>query len=382
MRAIVTRPGAGRAWLAELPEPTLGADDEVLVEILRVGVCGTDRHVMNRDFSGGRGLPAGDDYLIVGHEAVGRVLQTGAGVRSLKAGDLVVPTVRRGCPGCPACDVGQADLCFTGNIRERGIVGLHGFLAERIVDREPNLIPVPPELAIIGPLVESLCTPEKALRRIANARAHLPVSGAASRDPNRDATGQTSGELHGVERALVTGSGPIALLAVMALRLRGIATWQLARQPTDGLAADLARRVGATYVALNELDQSQPQARLGAFDAIIEATGAGEMSVLMVALLARNGVLDLVGGPSERHAVPIPASSLGGMVGKNLTVLGSVNANAADWQAAVRDLTAIRQTFDGAAHDLITHTFKLDDVDSAFERVPGQIKAVVDVAGN
>lgn len=335
------------------------------MQILRVGVCGTDRHVMDHDFSGGRGLPAGDDYLIVGHEAVGRVLRVGPGVRSLRAGDLVVPTVRRGCPGCPACDVGQADLCFTGNIRERGIVGLHGFLAEQIVDREENLIPVPPELAKIGPLVESLCTPEKALRRIGNARAHLPASG----------------EMHGVERALVTGSGPIALLAVMALRLRGIATWLLARQPPDGPGADLARRVGASYVPLQEIDLEQPQAKLGAFDAIVEATGAAEMSVLMIGLLARNGVLDLVGGPSDRTPVPVPAASLGAMVGKNLTVLGSVNANAADWQAAVRDLTAIRQTYDGAAHDLITHTFGLDNVDVAFDRVPGQIKAVVDVAG-
>jgi threonine dehydrogenase-like Zn-dependent dehydrogenase len=364
MRAIVTRPGAGRAWNTEVPEPTLGVDDDVLVEILRVGVCGTDRHVMNWDRADGRGLPEGDDYLVIGHEAVGRVVRAGPGVRSLRPGDLVVPTVRRPCPGCPACDAGQADLCFTGQYRERGIVRLHGFLSEQIVDREQHLIPVPPELATIGPLVESLCTPEKALRRIGNARAHLP----------------SAGELNGVERALVTGSGPIAFLAVMALRLRGIATWQLARQPQDGPAAALASRVGASYVALSEVDLDEPQARLGAFDAIIEATGAAEMSVLMIGLLARNGVLDLVGGPSDRTPVPIPAASLGAMVGKNLTVLGSVNANAADWRMAVRDLTAIRQTYGHAVEDLITHTFHMDDVDRAFDRVPGQIKAVVDVS--
>ncbi|MGI9145194.1 MAG: alcohol dehydrogenase catalytic domain-containing protein [Chloroflexota bacterium] len=363
MRAIVTRPGAGRAWNANLAEPTLGTDDDVLVQILRVGVCGTDREVMAHGI-GSRGLPSGDDYLVVGHEAVGRVLGVGRGVQRLRPGDVVVPTVRRGCNTCPACDVGQADLCFTGNVRERGIVGLHGFLAERIVEREGNLIPVPPELATIGPLVESLCTPEKALRRIADARAHLPVGG----------------ELHGVQRALVTGSGPIALLAVMALRLRGIATWQLARQPPDGPAADLAHRVGASYVALSEVDREQPQASLGAFDAIVEATGAAEMSVLMIGLLARNGVLDLVGGPSDRKPVPVQAAALGAMVGKNLTVLGSVNANAADWQAAVRDLTAIHQSYGNAATDLITHRFGFCDVDRAFDRVPGQIKAVVDVA--
>jgi len=70
-----------------------------------------------------------------------------------------------------------ADQCFTGRIRERGILGLHGFLSERIVEREQHLIRVPEELALVAPLVESLCTPEKALRRIGHARAHLPGVG-------------------------------------------------------------------------------------------------------------------------------------------------------------------------------------------------------------
>src|SRR5439155_13361135 len=126
--------------------------------------------------------------------------------------------------------------------RERGIVALHGFLSERIVERENHLIGVPAELAEVAPLVESLTTPEKALRRIDNARAHLPVGNP----------------LHGVRRALVTGSGPIALLAIMALRLRDIPTWDLARQPADSLVAGLAERSGATYVGLRDVDLDQP----------------------------------------------------------------------------------------------------------------------------
>jgi threonine dehydrogenase-like Zn-dependent dehydrogenase len=300
----------------------------------------------------------------MGHEAVGRVVRIGHAVHALHVGDLVVPTVRRGCGDCEACAAGQADLCFTGNIRERGIVGLHGFLSERIVDREEHLIRVPAELVDVAPLVESLCTPEKALRRIGNARAHLPVA-----DP-----------LLGMRRALVTGSGPIALLAVMALRLRGIPTWNVARQPAGGLAASLAERAGATYVPLQEVDLEQPRERLGAFDAIIEATGAVELSVGMLGALAPNGVLDLVGGPPERKAVPIHASALGAMVGRNLTLLGSVNANTDDWRAAVRDLTAMQHTFPGAVEALITHTFEMGDVGVAFERVPGQIKAVIEIS--
>jgi threonine dehydrogenase-like Zn-dependent dehydrogenase len=364
MRAVVTRPGTGRAWLAEIPEPTLDHPDDIIVEMLRVGVCGTDRHVMARPIGGARALPSGDDYLVIGHEAVGRVVRLGNGVRSLRVGDVVVPTVRRGCGECAACAVDQADLCFTGRIRERGIVGLHGFLSEQIVEREGNLIHVPAELAQVAPLVESLCTPEKALRRIGNARAHLPID-----DP-----------LHGVRRALVTGTGPIALLAVMALRLRDIPTWDVARQPAGSPVARLVEQSGASYVPLQDVDLEQPQARLGAFDAIIEATGAVELSVGMLGALAPNGVLDLVGGPPELRAVPIQASALGAMVGRNLTLLGSVNANNDDWVAAVRDLSEMRRAFPGAVEALITHTFAMGDVDVAFERVPGQIKAVIDIA--
>jgi threonine dehydrogenase-like Zn-dependent dehydrogenase len=189
-------------------------------------------------------LPADDDFLVIGHEAVGRVLKTGEGVSGLSVGDAVVPTVRRGCGACAACAAGQADLCFTGNIRERGIVGLHGFLAERIVEREEHLIRVPHELVPVAPLVESLCTPEKALRRIGNARAHLPVGGT----------------LNGVERALVTGSGPIALLAAFALRLRGVDTWVVARQPAGGQASGLVERTGAKYISLQEVDLGEPSA--------------------------------------------------------------------------------------------------------------------------
>jgi threonine dehydrogenase-like Zn-dependent dehydrogenase len=260
--------------------------------------------------------------------------------------------------------MGQADLCFTGRIRERGIVGLHGFLSERIVERAEHLIRVPDELSQVAPLVESLCTPEKALRRIGNARAHLPVDAA---------------KLHSVRRALVTGTGPIALLAVMALRLRDIPTWVLARQPADGLHARLVASAGATYVALSEVDLDQPQERLGGFDAIIEATGAAELSVAMLSALAPNGVLDMVGGGGQ-GTVPIKAAALGAMLGRNLTLLGSVNANPDDWRHAVEDLGAMRQSFPGAVEALITHRFEMQDVDVAFERVPGQIKAVIDIS--
>jgi threonine dehydrogenase-like Zn-dependent dehydrogenase len=342
-----------------MSEPAPTDPEDVLVQMVRVGVCGTDRHVMARSFHNSRQLPTGSDVLVLGHEAVGRVIDVGADVRGLRVGDVVVPTVRRPCGRCAECDAAQADMCATGLYRERGIVGLHGFLSERIVDRAENLIPVPENMVEVAPLVESLCTPEKALRRIGNARAHLA-----------DAT---------VHRALVTGSGPIALLAVLALRLRGVETYALARQPIDGLAAELVSISGATYVPLQEVDHAQPKTRLGEFDAIVEATGAIEMALLALAALDRNGVLDLAGGGGGT-SVPLAPSLLGSMVGHNLTLLGSVNANAEDWRCAVADLTAMRQRFPGVIERMITHRFRMTETDVAFDRVPGQIKAVIDVS--
>jgi threonine dehydrogenase-like Zn-dependent dehydrogenase len=342
-----------------MPEPTPTSPDDVLLQMVRVGVCGTDRHVMARAFDRARQLPEGSDVLVLGHEAVGRVAEVGTGVTGLQVGDVVVPTVRRPCGRCTECNAGQADMCSTGLYRERGIVGLHGFLSERVVDRQENLVRVPAEMIEVAPLVESLCTPEKALRRIGNARAHLPRP-----------------DIH---RALVTGSGPIALLAVLALRLRGVETCALARQPADGLAAELVASSGATYVLLQEVDPERPRGRLGEFDAVVEATGAIEMAVLGLGALARNGVLDLAGGGGGT-SVPLAPSLLGSMVGRNLTMLGSVNANADDWRCAVADLTATRQQFPGVIERVITHTFRMTETDVAFERTPGQIKAIIEVS--
>ena len=67
MRAVVTRPGAARAWLTDVPEPAMTAADDVRVQMLRVGVCGTDRHVMSPGIGGDRALPIGDDCLVMGH---------------------------------------------------------------------------------------------------------------------------------------------------------------------------------------------------------------------------------------------------------------------------------------------------------------------------
>ena len=178
----------------------------------------------------------------------------GEEVQFLKVGDLVVPTVRRGCVECDACAVGLADLCFTGRIRERGIVGLHGFLSERIVYHEENLIYVPAELAEVGPLVESLCTPRRHY-------AASPTLGRTCRLASR-----------------CTAS--IGRWSPALARSRSWPSWP---------CACVTSRPGLSLVSRAQV----------------------ELSVGMLSALGPNGVLDLVGGPPEQKAVRIHAAALG-----------------------------------------------------------------------
>ena len=119
--------------LIDHPEPRLSRPDEVKIRILEVGVCGTDREICEFKFGE---PPSGSDYLVLGHEALGEVIEVGPGVQELRPGSLVVPMVRLPCtdPACAACRSGRQDFCLTDTFPEHGIRRSHGFMAERIFD--------------------------------------------------------------------------------------------------------------------------------------------------------------------------------------------------------------------------------------------------------
>ena len=153
----------------------------VRVRMLEVGVCGTDAELCAFEYGD---PPANEDYLIVGHEALGRIEEVGAEVERLRVGDLVVPSVRRPCSHerCAACATGNQDFCVTGDFTERGIKGAHGFLAEEIAEQERYLHIVPAELRDVGVLTEPLTIAEKALRQYAaiQRRPCMKLSSSAS----------------------------------------------------------------------------------------------------------------------------------------------------------------------------------------------------------
>ncbi len=282
----------------DVPEPRPRAGDEVLLRVREVGVCGTDRELAS--FRIGF-PPAGERFLVLGHEAVAQVADAGPAVKTLSAGDWVVPMVRRSCsPPCPSCARGRRDLCLTGKALERGIFGLHGYFAEYAVDAEADLVRVPERLLGLAVLIEPLSVVEKAVETA--LRIHEP--GAAT--------------------ALVLGAGPIGLLAAMALQLRGLRTAIFSLEPHDHPRARLAAAAGIEY--LTSLGDRKA-------DIVIEATGAAEAALAGLRCLATLGVLGILGSPDVRGEIPFRR-----MLVKNQAIFGSVNASPEAFARALDDL--------------------------------------------
>jgi glucose 1-dehydrogenase len=127
MRAITLTPGVNNsARLEEVPEPSM-ADGPIQARTLALGVCGTDREILVAEYGE---APPGQDRLVLRHESLGVVEQATDG--AFKPGDVVVGIARRPDPvPCPACAMGEWDMCRNGLYTERGIKTRHGFGCER-----------------------------------------------------------------------------------------------------------------------------------------------------------------------------------------------------------------------------------------------------------
>ncbi|MGH9489684.1 MAG: glucose 1-dehydrogenase [Terriglobales bacterium] len=367
MQAIAIRPGAGAPHLVDRPQPGLTAPDQVLLRVLRVGICGTDRE----ETSGGRAeAPAGQSELILGHEMLGRVEQTGAQVTRVKPGDLGVFTVRRGCTQCLPCRMGRADMCLTGKYHERGIWGLDGYQAEFAVDQESYLVRLDPELAGIGVLAEPMSVAEKAIdeaRRIQVGR--LPQAGA-------------SPDWWFGRPCLVAGLGPIGLLAALALRLRGAAVYGLDIVPESTARPQWLLAIGGQYINGKQVPTDQIRTLKGAMDVVIEAAGIASLSFNLLDALAPTGVIVLTGIPGGDRPLQFDGAALvRGLVLGNQAMAGSVNAARDHFQMGVDDMLAAELRWPGHVAKLITHKYAAKDFATAFSQHPAdEIKAVIEWA--
>ncbi len=345
MKAIAVKPGTTAVHLVDRDEPAVTRADEIKLRVLRVGICGTDRE----EAAGGRcAAPDGYDELIIGHEMIGQVIETGATVTKVKVGDYAVFSVRRSCDKCPACLVNRSDMCYSGDYRERGIWKLDGYQAEFVVDREQYAIRVPKEVAAVGVLTEPLSVAEKAIDESIRLQA--------SRLPDIAFPGDW---LRG-RRCLVAGLGPIGLLAALALRLREAEVYGVDIVDDGSVRPEWLVKIGGKYIDGRRTTPDRFNALTGPIDLVFEATGVASLAFNLLDVLALNGIYVLTGIPAGSRPLSISGAELvRQLVLDNQLLLGSVNASPDHYRMAVEDLVKAQAQWGEHIAALITnrHTF-------------------------
>jgi glucose 1-dehydrogenase len=369
MRAVAVFPGEKSIRVVDHPEPRLETDDQALIRILDVGVCGTDREIARFDYGT---PPEGSDYLVLGHESLARVEQVGKRVTRVKPGDLVVTMVRRPCtrPDCRACTKGRQDFCFTGEFTERGIKGRHGYMTERVVDDAHYMHVVPGHLRDVGVLVEPLTIAEKALIQVWDVQERLPWTLPGTSD--EDGTGH---------KAVVLGGGPVGLLGALALMVRGFDTWVYSLEAADSAKGTWVEAVGGHYLSAKDTKLGDLDQIIGQIDLFYEATGASKVSFQALDELGTNGVFVFTGVPGRKGPIDIDADLLmRNMVLKNQLIFGTVNAGADAFAHAVDDLARFHARWPKALHQLITGRFAPEGAIDLLQGPASGIKRVVTFA--
>ena len=345
MKAITVEPKkAGSARFENIPEPD-PREGSVLVEAVAVGVCGTDVEIVEGKYGW---APAGQTRLVLGHESLGRVVDPGP-TGGLKKGDLIAGIVRRPDPvPCSSCAVGEWDMCRNGQYTERGIKQIHGFMSERWRIEPEYVVKVDPTLGILGVLLEPATVIAKAWEQV------FAVGQRAYFEPRT---------------VLVTGAGPIGLLAALGGKLRGLDVHVLDRIES-GAKPDLVRALGATY-------HSGSVTKVGFEpDVIIECTGVGQVIADSIKTVGAGGVVCLTGVGSGGRTTGLSTADVAAeMVLQNNVVVGSVNANKRHWYKAGEALARADRSW---LARLISRREKPEDFAQALERTPDDIKVVIE----
>jgi threonine dehydrogenase-like Zn-dependent dehydrogenase len=351
MRAVTVVPKkAGSLAVLDVPEPD-DSQGDLLVDGLAIGVCGTDKEIV----AGGYGwAPPGHDRLVLGHESLGRVKEA-AHDSGFAPGDLVVGVVRRPDPvPCGACAHGEFDMCRNGRYTERGIKEIDGYGSERWRVDSHYAVKLDPRLARAGMLMEPTTVVAKAWEQVEK------IGGRAWFDP---------------KRALVTGAGPIGLLAALLGVQRGLEVHVLDRV-TEGAKPDLVRRLGATYHSdgfAQAVENAEP-------DIVIEATGVAQLVFDAMEATTSYGIVCLTGVSGTGRSITLDAGLLNReIVLQNDAVVGSVNANL-DHYAQAADALA-RADLDWL-EGLVTRRVPLENVHEAFTAGDDDVKVVVTLDGS
>jgi threonine dehydrogenase-like Zn-dependent dehydrogenase len=347
LKAITVLPGtSGSARLDEFADPP-DSDGPVLVDTLAVGVCGTDLEISSGDYGW---APEGHERLVLGHESIGRVAEAPSG-SGLAPGDYVVGIVRRPDPvPCYSCAVGDWDFCRNGQYTEHGIKSLDGFMREHYRAAADAVVKVDASLGFLGVLLEPTSVVAKAweqVERTGNRVAWKPA------------------------RAVITGAGPIGLLAALLGVQRGLEV-HVIDQVTAGLKPDLVAAIGATYHA-GKVEDAGPSP-----DIILECTGVPALVFDAMDHVASGGVVCLTGVSSVGRTLSVDAGLMNrDIVLENECIVGSVNANRRHYEAAA---DALAKADKGWLQRLITRKVPMEQFASALQRQPDDVKVVIEIA--
>ncbi|MGV2916436.1 glucose 1-dehydrogenase [Streptomyces alfalfae] len=346
MRAVTVRPSARDSLsVRDMPDPVRG-EGELLVDGLAVGVCGTDKEIVAGDYGW---APPGEDRLIIGHESLGRVREAPRD-SDFARGDLVVGVVRRPDPEpCGACAHGEFDMCRNGRYTERGIKERHGYAGRTWTVESDYAVRLDPALESVGMLLEPTTVVAKAWEQVER------IGSRAWFEPRR---------------ALVTGAGPIGLLAALLGVRRGLDVHVLDRV-TGGPKPGLVRDLGATY---HSEDIGEVAAKLRP-DVVIEATGAGSVVFQSMAGTATYGIVCLTGVSPKGRRLSVDAGTINReLVLENDAVVGSVNANLRHYRQGADALAWADRSW---LERMITRRVPLERAAEAFTAREDDIKVVI-----
>ena len=339
MKAIAVIPKKEKSvHLVEMDKPKLEEIKDgrgVLVEVLRVGACGTDREINNGEYGV---APKGFDFLVLGHENFGRVVEIDKNVKELNIGDFVVATVRRPRGSSIYDKIGEQDFTTDDKYYERGISRIHGYMAEFYVESADFLIKIPPAIAEIAVLLEPLSIIEKGLKQASDIQERLKIWHPKT--------------------AAVLGTGNVGLLTIMALRMRGYEVHGFGRNAREGyLNADLLEAIGATYNSTVDISIADSTEKYGEYDLVFECTGFSPIIFDAMQSLNENGILILAsvtGGDRKTDAVPSDKINQMFVLG-NRAMVGTVNANREHFEMGVKDLALCEAMYRGWLGRMMTH---------------------------
>lgn len=325
MKALVKAKSEPGLWMEDVPKPVCGAND-VLIQVRKTAICGTDMHIYNWDEWAQHTIPV---PMTVGHEYVGRIVEVGGNVADFKEGERVSGEGHITCGHCRNCRAGKRHLC-----RNTSGVGVNraGAFAEYIAIPASNAYPLPDDVsddlaAILDPM--------------GNA-AHTALS--------FDLVG---------EDVLITGAGPIGLMSIPIAKHAGAR--HVVITDVNDYRLSLAEKLGASR-ALNVTKSTLPEviAELGmteGFDVGLEMSGNPQAFRGMLDVMNHGGNVALLGIQPNDTAI-----DWSDLIFKSLTLKGVYGREMFEtWYK----MTALLQS----GMDLtpvLTHWFPIDRFEEGF----------------